>query len=60
MPPAPPPLPVVPDSAHAACVGKAVGAELALSPRKGESMRGTCQKDAKGMYFELHSYHSVD
>ena len=57
-PPAPPPMPVVPDAAHDACAGKAVGSKMSYHPRRGETMRGTCEKDEKGMYFELNEYHS--
>jgi hypothetical protein len=53
MPPAPPPLPDVPPEAHTACKGKVVGAALTLSPKRGMTMSGTCQRDSKGMYFEI-------
>lgn len=53
MPPLPPPPPEVPDSAHAACAGKAVGTALTLSPKKGITMKGSCQRDSKGMYFDV-------
>lgn len=63
MPPAPPPppaAPTVPNAAHDACVGKAIGAKMTYHPRKGETMRGTCQRDSKGMYFDLQEYRSVE
>jgi hypothetical protein len=56
MPPAPPPMPVVPEAAHAACAGKSVGSAVTYQPRRGETMSGTCEKDGKGMYFDLQSY----
>lgn len=59
-PPAPPPLPMVPDAAHNACAGKAVGTAMTYRPRRGASMRGTCEKDSKGMYFDMQEYRSVD
>ncbi len=59
-PPAPPPLPAIPDAAHAACAGKAIGSQMSFHPRRGTSMRGTCEKDAKGMYFELQEYRSAN
>ena len=49
-PPVPPPLPEIPKAAHSFCAGKPVGAEISYSPRKGATMRGTCQKDSRGMY----------
>lgn len=55
-PPAAPPKPVVPKAAHQACVGKSVGAAAAYTVRKGAIMRGTCQMDSSGMYFDLNSY----
>lgn len=59
-PPAPPAAPTVPNTAHDACIGKAIGAKMTYHPRKGETMRGTCQKDSKGMYFDVQEYRSVD
>ena len=59
-PPPPPPLPAIPDAAHTACAGKAVGSKMSFHPRRGATMRGTCEKDAKGMYFELEEYRSVN
>ena len=47
---------MVPKAAHQACVGKSVGAELTYKVRKGAVMRGTCQMDSNGMYFDLNSY----
>jgi hypothetical protein len=57
-PPAPPAL-KVPNAAHDACNGKAIGARMTYSPRKGDTMRGTCQKDSQGMYFDVQEYRSV-
>lgn len=59
-PPPPPALPDVPNAAHDACLGKAIGARMTYHPRKGVTMRGTCQKDSKGMYFEVQEYRSVN
>jgi hypothetical protein len=59
MPPAPPALPAVPDAAHDACAGKAIGSKMTYQVRRGETMRGSCEKDDKGMYFELHEYRRV-
>jgi outer membrane biosynthesis protein TonB len=59
-PPPPPPMPTVPEAAHAACAGKAVGTAISYQPHRGATMKGTCEKDAKGMYFELHEYYSAD
>lgn len=56
-PPAPPPLPAIPDRAHKACEGKAVGSSMTFSFRRKHTMTGSCQKDGRGMYFELNSYH---
>lgn len=58
-PPAPAPLPSVPDAAHDACAGKAIGSKMSYRPRRGEFMRGTCEKDSKGMYFEVQEYRST-
>lgn len=62
MPPAPPPppaAPTVPNAAHDACAGKAVGSKMTHRPRRGESMRGTCEKDSQGMYFDVQEYRST-
>ncbi len=56
VPPAPPPKPFISEKFHAMCNDKAVGAAMTLSPKKGVTMSGTCEKDSKGMYFELESY----
>jgi hypothetical protein len=58
LPPPPPPMPTVPEAAHAACAGKAAGTAMTYQPRRGETMSGTCEKDSKGMYFDLQSYHA--
>lgn len=63
--PAPPPMPppppeiIVPKAAHDACAGKAIGSKITFSPGKGETMTGSCEKDSKGMYFDLQQYHSA-
>jgi hypothetical protein len=57
-PPPPPPVPEVPNAAHDACNSKAVGAKLTYRMRKGVTMSGTCQKDSKGMYFDVQQYRS--
>ena len=54
-PPAPPPMPEIPDQAHDACKGKKIGAALTFSFAKSMTMKGTCQQDSQGMYFELSS-----
>ncbi|QYF92272.1 hypothetical protein KY495_16100 [Massilia sp. PAMC28688] len=54
-PPLPPEPPRVPESAHAACAGKAVGTVLTLTPKKGVTMTGSCEQDARGMYFDVTS-----
>jgi len=57
-PPAPPPAPVIPSAAHAACAAKAPGFKLNFSPKPGTTMEGYCERDTRGMYFELRSMHS--
>ncbi|MES2016393.1 MAG: hypothetical protein V4484_07840 [Pseudomonadota bacterium] len=59
-PPALPPMPTVPEGAHKACAGKAIGAKITFRVRRGATMRGTCQKDDEGMYFDLYHYTSTD
>lgn len=54
-PPLPPEPPQVPESAHAACAAKAIGTALTLTPKKDVIMKGTCQKDSQGMYFDVES-----
>lgn len=54
-PPLPPAPPQVPDSAHAACQDKTVGTTITLTPRASVTMTGTCQKDSRGMYFDVQS-----
>jgi hypothetical protein len=58
-PPLPPPMPKVPKAAHASCAGKPVGSEAMYSPRRGVTMTGTCERDSKGMYFDMRTYSSV-
>ncbi len=58
VPPMPPPPPVVPESAHQACVGKAIGSAMTIRPERGVVMTGTCEKDSKGMYFEVEKIRS--
>lgn len=59
-PPAPPPAPVAPAQAHAACAGKAPGTKLTFSTKRGTTMSGTCERDNRGMYFEVYSVRTVD
>ncbi|MES2316592.1 MAG: hypothetical protein V4631_03785 [Pseudomonadota bacterium] len=59
-PPEPPAMPVVPEAAHKACMGKAVGTKATYHLRRGATMRGTCEKDSKGMYFEMSDYNVVN
>lgn len=58
MPPMPPMAPDVdvPDEAHAACAGKAVGSRITYAPSRHASMTGVCKRDDEGMYFALRSY----
>lgn len=56
-PPAPPPAPVIPQAAHDACAGKAIDSALTFRPKRGIVMTGTCQKDSKGMYFDMNTLH---
>jgi hypothetical protein len=62
MPPVPPepPMPTIPQTAHDACAAMRIGATLSFVPHKGATMKGTCQKDSKGMYFDLNVYTSAD
>ncbi|SHG52822.1 hypothetical protein [Massilia sp. CF038] len=55
-PPAPPPVPEAPAEAHAACAKKAPGTKLSYAIKHG-SMSGVCERDNRGMYFEVYSVH---
>lgn len=59
-PPAPPPPPDAPAEAHAACAAKAPGTKLTFSGKRGTTMSGTCERDNRGMYFEITSIHSAN
>jgi hypothetical protein len=56
-PPPPPEIPDVPAGAHAACAGKAPGAEITFTIRQGEYMRGVCKREDGKMVFALRLYH---
>ena len=56
--PSPPPPPTIPDAAHEACVGKAVGTNMTWSDKKGLRISGACQRDSKGMYLDASSIES--
>lgn len=58
-PPAPPAAPVIPSAAHAACAAKAPGFKMSFSPKPGTTMEGYCERDTRGMYFELRSMRST-
>ena len=47
-----------PAAAHALCSGKAPGTAASYKG-KNESMTGTCERDNRGMYFEIDSYHGT-
>ncbi|HEY0064529.1 MAG TPA: hypothetical protein VGC21_20610 [Telluria sp.] len=53
-PPAPPPAPEAPAAAHAACANKAPGTKMSFAIKRG-SMNGVCERDNRGMYFEVYS-----
>jgi hypothetical protein len=59
-PPAPPPIPDAPAEAHAACAAKAVGAKMTFSTKRGTTMTGTCERDNRGMFFEINSIRTVN
>ena len=59
-PPAEPPYPEVPATAHAACATKTPGAKVKLTTKSGTTMQGICERDTRGMYFDLRSIHSPD
>lgn len=59
-PPAPPPPPDAPAEAHAACAAKTPGAKMTFSGKRGTTMTGTCERDNRGMYFEISSIRSVN
>ena len=59
-PPAPPPPPDAPAAAHAACASRTPGTKLTFTGKRGTTMRGTCERDNRGMYFEITSINSVD
>jgi len=54
-PPAPPAMIDAPAAAHALCSGKAPGTEVSYKG-KNTTMTGTCERDNRGMYFEIDSY----
>lgn len=56
--PAPPAIPDVPAAAHAACAGKQEGSEVTYVIRKGEYMKGVCEREDGKMQFMLHLYHA--
>ncbi len=57
-PPAPPLMVDAPAAAHALCSGKAPGSAVSYKG-KTETMSGTCERDNRGMYFEIEHYRSV-
>lgn len=57
-PPAPPAMIDAPAAAHALCSGKAPGTAVSYKT-KNESMTGTCERDNRGMYFDIDSYHGT-
>jgi len=60
-PPAPPPPPPdAPAEAHAACAAKSPGTKLTYSGQRGTTFTGTCERDNRGMYFEITSMRTVD
>ena len=58
-PPAPPNMVDAPAEAHAACAGKAEGTSMSYTTSDKERLGGTCEKDNRGMYFEVHSVRRV-
>jgi hypothetical protein len=56
-PPPVPELPAIPAGAHAACSGKAPGAEITFTIKQGETMRGVCKRENGKMVFDLMAYH---
>lgn len=58
-PPAPPPLIDAPAEAHAACAGKPVGSSINWTVSRNEKLSGTCERDNRGMYFEVNSVRRV-
>ncbi|HEU4777308.1 MAG TPA: hypothetical protein VFS95_10810 [Telluria sp.] len=59
-PPAPPPVPDAPAEAHAACAAKTPGTKMTFSAKRGTTMSGTCERDNRGMYFEINSIRTVN
>ncbi|QOY96838.1 hypothetical protein IM543_17460 [Massilia sp. UMI-21] len=59
-PPEPPAMPEVPAAAHAACAGKAAGTRLTHVLRKGETMRGVCEREDGKSVFQLREYRIHD
>jgi hypothetical protein len=59
-PPPPPPAPHAPAEAHAACASKTPGTTLTFSGKRGTVMKGTCERDSRGMYFEIYSIRTVN
>ena len=51
-------MPAVPDEAHAACAGKAPGTSMTWTRQRGVMMSGSCERDSKGMYFDVQSIRS--
>ncbi len=58
-PPAPPDMIDAPAEAHAACAGKAEGSGMSWITSDKERLGGTCEKENRGMYFEVHSVRRV-
>lgn len=54
-PPAPPAIMDAPTAAHAACAGKEEGSAISWTTPDKNRLAGTCERDNRGMYFEVYS-----
>ena len=48
-----------PAEAHAACADKQAGSSISWTTANKYRLTGTCERDNRGMYFEVDSYRPV-